>query len=145
VLDEHHRHAALGDAAEECGERALVVAREARRRLVEQQYRRRGRERARDLDQAPVDVRQVGRAAREVAAVADVGRERSRPRDRLGARRRERRAEAPARLAIVRLSSTDMLPKSCEVWYVRAMPARAIASRAPDRLAPRRIVPASGR
>ena len=59
---------AVGDAAQQARELRLVFARQSGRWLVEQQHRRLRRQRARDLDQALVDVRQVGGARIEVAA-----------------------------------------------------------------------------
>jgi hypothetical protein len=71
VLDEHDRDAGIGDAAQQLGEPLLVGAREPRRGLIEQQHARRSRERARNLDVAPIDMRQTGCASVHVRAIAD--------------------------------------------------------------------------
>ena len=57
-------------------ERSLVRAHQAGRRLVEQQHLRTRGERARDLDQAAVDMRQVARGRRDGAVIADEGQQR---------------------------------------------------------------------
>ena len=49
----------VGDAPDQLAQRDLVGAHQAGRRLVEQQHARARRQRARDLDQPPIDMRQA--------------------------------------------------------------------------------------
>jgi hypothetical protein len=70
VLDQEQRHAGAGDSLQQAGEPRLVGTREAGRGLVEQQHLGIERECARDLDQAPVDMRQVGGAGVAPAGIA---------------------------------------------------------------------------
>ena len=71
VLDQNDRDAEIGDAADQLAQRHLVGAHQAGGGLVEQQHARARRERARDLDQPPVDMRQAVRRRRQRAVIAD--------------------------------------------------------------------------
>ncbi len=66
------------DAAQQPAQGDLVGAHQPGGRLIEQQHARTHRERARDLDQAAVDMRQVAGRRRQRALIADKGEQRLR-------------------------------------------------------------------
>ena len=71
VLDQKHGDSGVGDPAQHGGERDLVGAHEAGGGLVEQQHLGPRRQRAGDLDEATVDVREILRRRVDGAMVAD--------------------------------------------------------------------------
>ena len=98
-------------------ERVLVGAHQAGGGLVEQQHARTHGERARDLDQAAIDMRQVAGRRRQRSVIADEGEQR------LGGVAIARRCarppamlpSRPRRSAISTLSRTLMVPNSLVV------------------------------
>ena len=126
----------VAQLAHELGERARLLRVHARRRLVEQQQLRVGRERARDLDAALVAVRrELDRRAGRTAARLEPGRTRcsSRapargPRAPRGGPVAWRKIEpnSPARMRVWRpimtFSTALIAPNSRMFWNVRATP-----------------------
>ena len=70
--------AEVGDLAQQLAEIVLIGPHQARGGLVEQQHIGTGRERASDLDESPVDMRQVGRRRRERSGIANESKQRLR-------------------------------------------------------------------
>ena len=75
VLDQNHRDAELGDAAKKLAERVLVRAHQASGGLIEQQHARPHGQRAGDLDEAAIDMRQVCGRRRQRTVVTDKGKQ----------------------------------------------------------------------
>ena len=136
VLDQQHRHALALQLAQQRGELLLLEIAQARSRLVEQQQRRVGRQRARDLDDALLAERQAAgrvvqmgaRPQRSIARAASA-------RVRASSARSSRNAApiTPARprryAPSATLSSTLIRGTSFTCWNVRPMPMRAISVR----------------
>ena len=114
-----------------CGQRLLLEEAQSRRRLVEQQQRRIGRERAGDLDDPLLAERQAARLVEHVLGQADAldlargdRRECAPPRRGRGAMPRAPRPRSPRRYApSATLSSTVICGSSLTCWNVRPMPA----------------------
>ena len=120
VLDQHHHDAGRRDLAQQLAEPARIAGVEPRRRLVEHQHAGRDRERAGDLDQALVDMRQRAGEAIERTGVADEGEQafgQRRPlRVAVGRQQLARPPRRPRRSATSTLSITLIWPNSCVVW-----------------------------
>ena len=146
------RDAGIGDPPQQLGEHRLVGVIQPRRGLVEHQDAGTQRERARDLQQALVDVREVAGEPLHAARVADVAQQRARLlRLRAGdalASSDSGEPSSPRCIATSRFSSTVIRSNSCGVWNVRRdAGARDAERRLAGELAvcPSRTEPVAGR
>ena len=96
VLDDQHAYIQGRDTAQHRAEPVGVPRRQSRGRFVEQDDLGPCGERARDLDQAPVDVRQFARRALSRSSIADPGEECIGQGDRVRGRKRDPPRERPA-------------------------------------------------
>ena len=132
MLDEHDADAGVGNFAQQVAETRLVVVRQAGGGLVQQQHVGLGGERTRDLDQSPVDVRQIAGPRVRGAGVAAEFEQRG-VRSRAGGARSLRAANGGPRRPRHSASATLSATIECSEQLRRLISSRDAAPRDPER------------